>query len=164
MQYYISVLKKYAEFKGRASRAEFWWFVLCNAIISSILLVIDFALGTKNILSDIYAILTIVPGTAVGIRRLHDIGRSGWWYLIIVVPIVGVIVLIVFDVKRSQPGTNAYGPMPAEAVSAPAAEPVSTVPPASTAVPSVPMETPAAPAPAESPETSASEPHNESPT
>jgi uncharacterized membrane protein YhaH (DUF805 family) len=98
---------KYACFEGRARRSEYWWFVVANAIISIIV-------GFIPILNWIIALALIVPGISVSVRRLHDTGRSGWWYLLCLVPLVGTIVLIVFDCQDSQPGANAYGPNPKE--------------------------------------------------
>jgi uncharacterized membrane protein YhaH (DUF805 family) len=129
MNWYLGVLKKYADFTGRARRKEYWFFVLFNLIISCVLSVIDVFVGTYNaavgvgILSGLYALGVLIPGIAVTVRRLHDTGRSGWWILIALVPLVGWIVLIIFMFLDSQPGTNAYGPNPKEgeaAIPAPA--------------------------------------------
>ncbi len=85
MNWYIEVLKKYAVFKGRARRKEFWFFVLFNMIISLVLLAIDLLIGTYStkfeigILNGIYLLAVLIPGIAVTVRRLHDVGRTGWW-------------------------------------------------------------------------------------
>jgi uncharacterized membrane protein YhaH (DUF805 family) len=105
----LVVLQRYAKFDGRARRPEFWWFQLANAIVAIIL---DLLGSVSSILSPIYviyALAIIIPSVAVGIRRLHDTGRSGWWWLIALVPLVGPIVLLVFFVLDSTPGTNQYG-------------------------------------------------------
>jgi len=115
MNWYLEVLKKYAVFNGRARRAEYWWFFLFSVIISIVLSVIDgFITGPQGIgiLGLIYSLAVLIPSIAVGIRRLHDTGRSGWWLLISFVPLIGAIVLIVFFVLDSQPGENQYGPNP----------------------------------------------------
>jgi uncharacterized membrane protein YhaH (DUF805 family) len=118
MNWYLQGLKKYADFSGRARRREYWFFVLFNIIISVVLTVCDVALGTYSaaasigILTGIYTLAVLIPGIAVSVRRLHDTGRSGWWLLIVLVPLIGAIVLLIFMLIDSQPGQNAYGPSP----------------------------------------------------
>ena len=102
---------KYATFAGRARRSEYWWFFLFNIIVSIVATVIDAALGTAFV-ALLVALALIVPSIAVGVRRLHDTGRSGWWMLIGLVPLVGGIVLLVFFASDSTPETNDYGPSP----------------------------------------------------
>ena len=111
MNEYLGVLKKYATFSGRARRKEFWMFALINFIIMVVLSGVDMMLGT-GILSGIYALAVFLPSIAVGARRLHDIGKTGWWQLIGLVPFIGIIVLIIFYVMDSNPGDNQYGPNP----------------------------------------------------
>ncbi|MCM1301041.1 MAG: DUF805 domain-containing protein [Alistipes senegalensis] len=95
MNWYLSCLKDhYADFNGRATRTEFWMFVLFNWIASIIIGIIGWALGISW-LSTIYGLAVLVPMLAVGARRLHDTGRSGWWWLICLVPVIGFIWLIV---------------------------------------------------------------------
>ncbi len=103
------VLENYVNFTGRARRAEFWWYFLANVIISIVLNVIDLAIGFQ-LLTLIYSLAVLLPGIAVGIRRLHDTGKSGWWLLIALIPLVGIIVLIVFWATDGEPGPNQYGP------------------------------------------------------
>ncbi|MBB6095335.1 uncharacterized membrane protein YhaH (DUF805 family) [Povalibacter uvarum] len=118
MNWYLDVLKKYAVFSGRARRKEYWFFFLFNFIASIVLAIVDSMLGTVNmtygigLLGCIYTLLVLIPGIAVGVRRLHDTDRSGWWLLIGLVPLIGVIVLIVFFVMDSTPGDNRFGPNP----------------------------------------------------
>ena len=118
MNWYLEVLKKYAVFGGRARRKEYWYFVLFNFLIYIVLTIIDGAIGTFSaeagggLLSGIYAIAVIIPYFAVGVRRLHDTNRSGWWLLIGLIPIIGAIVLTVFLVFDSKPEENQYGPNP----------------------------------------------------
>ncbi len=95
MNWYLSCLKDhYADFNGRAKRTEFWMFILFNWIASIIVGVIGYALGIP-VISTIYGLAVLVPTLAVGARRLHDTGRSGWWWLICLVPFIGFIWLIV---------------------------------------------------------------------
>lgn len=118
MNWYIGVLKQYAVFSGRARRKEYWFFVLFNIIASAVLTIVDRITGTYSadasvgLLSGIYALAVLIPSIAVSVRRLHDTGRTGWWLLIALVPVIGAIVLLIFMVLDSQPGTNEYGPSP----------------------------------------------------
>lgn len=111
INYYVSVLKNYVGFTGRAARPEFWWFVLTNFIITIVLDIIDVAIKSE-ILGIIYGLAVLLPGLAVSIRRLHDTDKSGWWVLIGIIPIVGAIVLIVFCAQAGTPGPNKYGQGP----------------------------------------------------
>ncbi len=106
MNHYFDVLRKYAVFEGRARRREYWMFMLLNTIVSLVLSVIG------SFIVGLYALAVLIPGIAVGVRRLHDTGRSGWWLLIGLVPLVGIIVLLVFLVQDSQLVENRYGPYP----------------------------------------------------
>lgn len=116
MNWYIEVLKKYATFDGRASRSEYWYFFLFNALIELVLVAIMYGIpifaGIISFLLSVYSIVIFLPSLAVGVRRLHDIGKSGWWYLIIFIPLIGAVILLVFAVLDSQPGSNTYGPNP----------------------------------------------------
>lgn len=118
MNWFLIVLKKYAVFSGRAQRAEYWYFVLFYVLISLGLSMIDGFVGTYDpetsvgLLSGLFSLATLLPSIAVGVRRLHDTGRSGWWLLIGLIPVIGAIVLIVFFVQDSAPGDNDYGPNP----------------------------------------------------
>jgi uncharacterized membrane protein YhaH (DUF805 family) len=91
----VVVLQRYAQFVGRAGRAEFWWFFLASFIISAVLNLLGQASNVLYVLGFIYSLAVLVPTIAVGVRRLHDTGRTGWWMLIGLVPLVGLIVLIV---------------------------------------------------------------------
>lgn len=119
MNYYIEVLKKYAVFTGRAGRAEYWYFVLFNFLIGIAIGIVAAVIKSASndvldlsMLGSLYSLAVLCPGLAVAIRRLHDTDRSGWWLLIGLIPIIGWIVLIVFYVQDSQPGSNQYGPNP----------------------------------------------------
>ncbi|GAA1216796.1 DUF805 domain-containing protein [Pseudonocardia alaniniphila] len=118
MQWYAKVLRQYADFNGRARRTEYWMFTLVSVIVGLVLRLIDEVvfvgpgLSTTGWLGLIYSVAVIVPTLAVGVRRLHDTGRSGWWLLIAVIPLIGAIVLIVFFALEGQRSSNAYGPDP----------------------------------------------------
>lgn len=114
MNWYIEVLKKYAVFEGRARRTEYWMFALFNLIISIVLGVIDGAAGSSGALSGVYALAVLLPAIGVSIRRLHDVDRTGWWLLIVLIPLIGLLLLLVFTVQDSTPGENRYGPNPKE--------------------------------------------------
>lgn len=137
MRWYISVLRRYADFSGRARRPEYWMFALINTIVVLGLLLADGALGTGfhppyhsgdiglfrfatrlGILSGAYSLAVLLPSLAVGVRRLHDTGRSGWWLLIGLVPYVGGIVVLVFASLAGTNGPNRYGADPTGAVGA----------------------------------------------
>lgn len=123
MNYYLAVFKKYAVFSGRARRAEYWYFTLFSFIVSILLSIVGMIIGdSSNIIGIVYLLVLIIPSLAVAVRRLHDIGKSGWWCLIGLIPIIGTIWIIVLLVRDSQPGDNVYGPNPkAVAVVTPAA-------------------------------------------
>ena len=116
MNWYLMVLKKYAVFRGRARRKEYWMFVLFNFIFALALGIIEAIAGISNqaVLSGIYGLAVLVPELAVSVRRLHDTNHSGWWLFIGLIPLIGFIVLLVFMVRDSQPGENKYGPNPKE--------------------------------------------------
>lgn len=117
MNWYLEVLKKYAVFQGRARRKEYWMFQLINFIILIVLRIIGGVLemhtygDDMNALMAIYSLAVLLPNIGVQVRRLHDTGRTGWWILIGLIPLIGFIVLLVFDVLDSEPD-NQYGPNP----------------------------------------------------
>ena len=118
MNYYLDVLRKYFVFEGRSRRKEYWMFVLFSILISIVLTVVERVTGLYSaengmgFLSSIYSLAILIPSISVGVRRLHDTGKSGWWILIGLIPFIGTIVLIVFFVMDSDPGQNEYGPNP----------------------------------------------------
>lgn len=127
MNWYLEVLKKYAEFNGRARRKEYWMFTLFNCIFyfayCIVAMVAVAALGRNTepaiafavfIPLWLYGLAVFIPSLAVTVRRLHDTGRSGFWFLISLVPFVGGIILLVFVCSDSQPGPNMFGPNPKE--------------------------------------------------
>lgn len=104
------LVQKYVKFDGRASRSEFWWFTLFSFIVSAVLYLVDGVLGI-DLLRNIYSLAVLLPTLAVGARRLHDIGKSGWWQLLIIT-LIGILVLIYWWVQPSE-GENQHGPTPA---------------------------------------------------
>lgn len=102
---YVDVLKKYATFTGRASRKEFWMFLLFNVLIGAVIGFIEGLVGIPGFFSLLFNLAILIPSIAVGARRMHDTDRSGWWQI---VPIVGFI----FMLLDSHPGTNRFGPNP----------------------------------------------------
>lgn len=116
-----SVFKNYANFKGRARRKEYWYFVIFNMIASGLLTGISTASESTffMVLQSLYTLAVAIPSLAVIWRRLHDIGKSGACYFVALIPLVGAIIVLIWLCKDSQPGDNQYGPCP----KAPAAQP-----------------------------------------
>ena len=132
MDWYFAALKKYSRFRGRARRKEYWLFNLFNSLIIITLLIAYYSLSFFalynshllpfhllpllywffNLIYLVYILGTIIPSFAVLVRRLHDTGKSGWWYFILLIPIVGFVALLVSLCEDSQPGTNQYGANP----------------------------------------------------
>lgn len=119
MKWYLTVLRKYADFSGRARRMEYWMFTLINFLIGVVLSFIDMALGSKvgalegyGIISLVYFLAVFIPGLAVTVRRLHDIGKSGWFFLIVFIPLIGFIWLLVLLFTEGTRGPNKYGEDP----------------------------------------------------
>ena len=112
MEWYLTVLKKYAVFSGRARRKEYWMYALINFVISLALAFVEGLVGGPGILGLIYALAVFIPGLAVSVRRLHDTGRSGWWFLILLIPIIGVIALLIFMIQEGKGDENDYGSDP----------------------------------------------------
>jgi uncharacterized membrane protein YhaH (DUF805 family) len=101
----------YAQFSGRASRSEYWWFFLGSFLIGIALGVIDAALGSA-VLTSLFVLGIIIPSIALNVRRLHDTGRSGWYVLLSLIPLFGPLVLLVFYASQGDKRANAYGPVP----------------------------------------------------
>jgi uncharacterized membrane protein YhaH (DUF805 family) len=118
MNWFLYSLRNYAKFEGRASRPEYWYFLLMQSLVFCILAVIDGLLGKFSIstgmglFSGIYAVAVAIPTFAVGARRLHDTGRSGWWQLINAVPYIGWIILFILFALRGQSESNRFGDVP----------------------------------------------------
>lgn len=127
---YKSMFKKYAQFNGRSRRSEYWYATLANVIIVFLMYMIMIpsfisvgqygtvsdsqaaTLGILSIVMTLYSFAIIIPGLAMGVRRLHDTGRSGWYMLLGLIPYIGSIILIVFMAQDTQRGANQYGPDP----------------------------------------------------
>lgn len=106
--------KKYATFDGRAGRAEYWWFVLFILIGNLVTNGLDSILfgSSIGILAPIWGLAMIVPSIAVGVRRLHDLDKSGWWLLLVLIPLIGSLVLLFWFIGKGTQGTNQFGPDP----------------------------------------------------
>lgn len=122
MNWYLKVLRQYADFGGRARRKEYWMFILFNLIFAIVAIIFDNVLGITmgktgyGPLYGLYVLAMFIPGLAVTVRRLHDIDKSGWMILISLIPVVGAIWLIVLFATDSTPGENQYGANPKEIV------------------------------------------------
>ncbi len=118
MKWYLAALKKYAVFRGRARRKEYWYFILFNLIITFVFGFIDNLAGTFNpetgvgLMGGIYSLAVLLPSIGLTVRRLHDTDRSGWWIFISLIPLIGAIVLLVFMVIDGTSGENRFGANP----------------------------------------------------
>ncbi|MFC5451903.1 DUF805 domain-containing protein [Paenibacillus aestuarii] len=112
MEWYVKAWKNYAVFQGRARRKEYWMFFLFNLIISIVLSIVESLIGLNSVLTGLYSLAVLLPSLGIGVRRLHDSGRSGWWLLISLIPLIGTIILIVFLCQDSEPNDNQYGANP----------------------------------------------------
>ncbi|MBP1225833.1 DUF805 domain-containing protein [Flavobacterium sp. 1355] len=117
------VFENYANFKGRARRSEYWYFALANGLISILLVVIGVIIGSVfgdaltggiigYVLFGLYALATLLPGLGVVVRRLHDVGKSGWFYLVAFIPFIGGIWILILFCTEGNRGPNQYGPDP----------------------------------------------------
>jgi uncharacterized membrane protein YhaH (DUF805 family) len=120
MNWYFHVLNKYADFNGRARRTEYWMFVLFNIIFLVFAMLLDNVFGTAikslgyGLCYLLYGLGVLLPGCAVAVRRLHDVGKSAWMMLIVLIPIIGSIWFIMLAIRDSDAGENQYGPNPKE--------------------------------------------------
>ena len=117
MEWYLKVINSYFDLNGRARRKEYWMFVLINSIISIVSFYLDNILGTTFAIGYGpiyigYGLAVLIPSIAVAIRRLHDVGKSGWMYLLVILPIIGPIWLIILFVREGELGDNQFGPNP----------------------------------------------------
>jgi len=124
MNWYLMAWRRYSDFSGRSQRYEYWMFMLIHTVVfMALFLTVEVTTsvstmshasafsGLLALLGFIYGLAAISPGLAVSVRRLHDVGKSGWWMLLAFVPVLGLL-LIVFFAFDSQPGANQYGPSP----------------------------------------------------
>ena len=118
MEYFLQALKNYAVFSGRARRKEYWMFALFNIIFAIAAMFADSLMGTSlggtgyGFVYMFYSLAMLIPALAVGVRRLHDVGKSGWFTLIVFVPLVGAIWLLVLACTEGTHGDNQYGADP----------------------------------------------------
>lgn len=118
MEWYKKALSQWKDFDGRARRKEYWMFTLFNLIFIIAAGIIDRVTGLANDLTGIgpvyviYVVAMFIPSIAVAIRRLHDIGKPGWWLLLVIIPVIGGLWLLYLMVQDSEPGDNQYGPNP----------------------------------------------------
>lgn len=108
IEYYKQAMRNYAVFSGRAHRAEFWYFFLAYTIISVAAAILD----PSGTVSALVTLIHLLPNLAIAARRLHDTGLSGWWQLLLVIPLIGVIALIVLWCREGETGSNKYGADP----------------------------------------------------
>ena len=113
--------ENYCNFEGRAPRSEYWWFALFAVLLEIVTSVLDGFLGTYTVTSSgkmigfinlIFLLAILLPSIAVAVRRLHDTDRSGWFYLLIFIPIIGSIILIIFFIQQGTNGRNRFGDDP----------------------------------------------------
>ena len=118
MKWYLKVLEQYADFSGRARRKEFWMFVLFHMLIIVLIMIPGNVFGSSEssgiILFYVYILATIIPSLAVCVRRLHDIGKSGWYYFIGLFPIIGELILLIWYCTDSKEDENKWGKNPKE--------------------------------------------------
>ena len=112
-----TVFGKYATFSGRARRAEYWWFGLFVVLVGVVLSVVEGGkfrghMGQYGLLTGLWNLVTLLPSLAVAVRRMHDTGRSGWWLLIVLIPLIGALVVLYWFVQRGTVGANDYGADP----------------------------------------------------
>jgi uncharacterized membrane protein YhaH (DUF805 family) len=118
MNWYLEVMKKYAVFSGRARRKEYWFFILFNMIFAIVAMIVDNVLGIAieglgyGPIYILYGLAILLPNLGVLVRRLHDVGKNGWFFFITFIPIVGAIWLLVLLCRDGVQGENQYGPNP----------------------------------------------------
>lgn len=118
MNNYLNAMQRYFDFKGRSSRSQFWYFTLVLVVLNVIALILDGAAGNgaagqPGPISGLIALIHLIPSLGVTVRRLHDIDKSGWWVLIGIIPLIGLIAMLVFTCTASTPGANRFGAAPA---------------------------------------------------
>lgn len=114
MEYFLKGFNEFANFNGRERRKDYWMFVLVYMLIYVGLLFVDWLIGTV-ILASLFGLVMLLPSLSFAARRLHDTGRSGWWLLLTLIPLLGAIVVIVFLAQPGEPNDNAFGAAPGSA-------------------------------------------------
>lgn len=112
MEFFLRAYKNYANFQGRDTRRQYWMFCLFFVVAYIVLLIIGSVTGTGRIFGLLFVLASLIPSIAIAVRRLHDIDKSGWWYLINLIPLIGGIVLIVFLASKGTVGDNKFGSDP----------------------------------------------------
>jgi len=108
-KYFVEYLKtQYTNFNGRASRPDYWYFVLCAFVIGLVLAIIDAVIGVR-LFTSIFSLAILIPSVGLGVRRLHDLGKPGWWYFMALIPLIGGIALLVLFCMKGEDKANAYG-------------------------------------------------------
>ncbi len=108
-----AITTNYCNFNGRASRSEYWWYCLGVFVLGVIInIVFSFSETANMVVSGIVNLALLLPGLGLAVRRLHDINKSGWWLFLVLIPLVGAIVLIIWFCKESDMQPNQYGPVP----------------------------------------------------
>jgi uncharacterized membrane protein YhaH (DUF805 family) len=109
MNFTSAVNSNYVTFSGRASRSEFWLFLLFSFLAAIVIGVIDGILGSYPLLYSLFALANFLPSLALSVRRLHDVNKSGWFYLLFLIPLVGAIILLVWGCTKGTAGDNRFG-------------------------------------------------------
>ena len=112
MDFFIDAYRQYANFTGRATRQQYWMFYLLYMVAYILLFFIDVTIRTGGLLSGLFALASFIPFIAIAARRLHDTDRTGWWQLLLFIPIIGAIVLLFFLVSKGSEGENRFGSNP----------------------------------------------------
>jgi len=110
----------YVNFRDRACRSEYWYWVLFVILGDIVTIIIDALIGAQ-VTSSIFGLVVLIPGIAVSIRRLHDLDRTGWWILLGFIPLIGWIILLIWYVTKGTDGPNRFGPDPLATLAIPAA-------------------------------------------
>jgi Predicted membrane protein len=111
VEWYLKAFTNYFGFEGRARRKEYWFFFLGNFLVTIGLSLVEGMIGLPGVFSGLFSLVILVPSIAVGIRRLHDTGRSGWWILLGLVPLLNLVLLVLFCFD-SEEGSNEWGDNP----------------------------------------------------
>lgn len=115
LAYFNRAMSRFARFSGRASRAEYWYFFLAVLLLNVMLMLLGLVFSESvlgdliELLSSVLLLFVLIPSISIGVRRLHDVNKSGWWYLLIFVPLVGPLVLLYWAIQVGDASGNAYG-------------------------------------------------------
>lgn len=112
MEWYKDAFIRFTDFQGRSQREAFWFFLLFHLLVAFALGFVDGLLGLGGFLGFIYALIALVPSAALTVRRLHDMGRSGWFILLALLPGIGMVILLIMAAIDSEDGSNEWGPNP----------------------------------------------------